>query len=87
MVWTGVFPLAWRERVGGDHRDGWEARLMASEYWLDRDCSVLCEYCAEESKDHWIKGFRPVSGPYPTGTEALCCDECGEEIPASEEAE
>lgn len=55
-------------------------------YYLDRDCSVLCEDCAEESKEHWIEHFRPVSGPHPTAQVEMDCDECGETIPASEPA-
>lgn len=48
--------------------------------YLDKEGSVLCEDCAEESRDHWIPHFRPESGPIHNSSHDETCDECGETI-------
>lgn len=55
-------------------------------FYLDSDGSVLCPECAEESREHWIETFRPVSGPHLTGSEGDYCEECAVEIGPSEES-
>lgn len=49
-------------------------------YYLDGDGCVLCDECAEESREDFVEHFRPVSGPH-LNTSECHCDECSREIP------
>lgn len=56
-------------------------------YYLDREGSILCEECAEESREDWIPQFRIASGPHPTGIIDEFCDQCSAWIPPSDTEE
>jgi len=49
-------------------------------YYLDGGGCVLCEGCAEESKEDFAENFRPASGPH-NNPSPISCDECSETIP------